>query len=106
MAARPDRAVLRRQRTMRPSSPSAWGASMRTLPRESGDAELQSELTPFVPALLRTWLTEGTAAPDRVVRGTLVMIDISGFTQLTERLATRGRVGAEELTEILNATFS
>ena len=63
-------------------------------------------LAPFVPRLLRTWLTEDATAAQRIVDGTLAIIDISGFTQLTERLAARGRVGAEELTEILDAIFS
>ena len=56
---------------------------------------------PFVPRLLlrardrAAWLAEGT----------FVFADISGFTQLSERLAELGRAGAEELTLILNATF-
>jgi class 3 adenylate cyclase/predicted ATPase len=33
-------------------------------------------------------------------------VDISGFTALSERLARRGRIGAEELTEVLNHVFS
>jgi class 3 adenylate cyclase/tetratricopeptide (TPR) repeat protein len=37
--------------------------------------------------------------------GTLCFADISGFTALSEKLATRGRVGAEELTEVLNRVF-
>lgn len=63
-------------------------------------------LAPFVPALLRALLADDTAGTERTVRGTLALVDISGFTQLTERLARRGKVGAEELTEILNALFS
>lgn len=39
------------------------------------------------------------------VEGTLCFIDISGFTALSERLAARGRVGAEELTEVLGRVF-
>src|SRR5690349_12092203 len=64
------------------------------------------DLAPFLPQLLRTWLTDDAAGAQRVVDGTLAIMDISGFTQLTERLAARGRVGAEELTEILDAIFS
>ena len=37
--------------------------------------------------------------------GTLCFADISGFTALSEKLAARGRVGAEELTEVLNRVF-
>ncbi len=64
------------------------------------------DLAPFVPSLLRTWLTQDAAVAHRIVSGTLAIVDISGFTQLTERLAARGRVGAEELTEILDSIFS
>ena len=64
------------------------------------------ELAPFVPQLLRNWLTEDATVAHRTVDGTLAIVDISGFTQLTERLAARGRVGAEELTEILDAIFT
>ena len=41
-----------------------------------------------------------------MVAGTLCFADVSGFTQLSERLARSGRVGAEELTAILNDTFT
>ena len=37
--------------------------------------------------------------------GTLVFADVSGFTALTESLARRGDIGAEELTRCLNAYF-
>ena len=40
------------------------------------------------------------------VSGTLAFVDISGFTQLTERLARKGKVGAEEMSDTLNATFA
>lgn len=38
--------------------------------------------------------------------GSLVFADVSGFTKLSERLAEQGKAGAEELTQILNATFT
>ena len=41
-----------------------------------------------------------------MVAGTLCFADVSGFTKLSERLARSGRVGAEELTAILNDTFT
>jgi len=40
------------------------------------------------------------------VEGSLAFVDISGFTRLTERLARTGKVGAEEMSDLLNATFS
>jgi len=41
----------------------------------------------------------------RRIDGTLVFADISGFTALTERLASAGKAGAEEMAQLLNATF-
>ena len=40
------------------------------------------------------------------LEGTLVFADISGFTSMSERLAQKGREGAEELTGILNRYFT
>lgn len=37
--------------------------------------------------------------------GTLVFADVSGFTALSERLARRGRGGAEELTDLIDAVM-
>lgn len=59
-----------------------------------------------------TLLNELAAHPDRTipwlirVEGTMVLVDVSGFTSLSERLATAGREGAEQLTDIINAFFS
>ncbi|GAB3425617.1 tetratricopeptide repeat protein [Flindersiella endophytica] len=38
--------------------------------------------------------------------GTVVFADVSGFTALSERLARRGRAGAEELTDLINAVVA
>ena len=35
----------------------------------------------------------------------MVFVDISGFTKMSERLARQGRVGAEELTDVIASTF-
>ena len=37
--------------------------------------------------------------------GTLVFVDVSGFTRLSERLARRGRAGAEEVTDVIGGCF-
>lgn len=63
------------------------------------------DLLAYVPAIQAAWLASGDDALWRAVEGTLVFADISGFTPLTERLAARGKVGAEELTDILNEVF-
>jgi class 3 adenylate cyclase/tetratricopeptide (TPR) repeat protein len=41
-----------------------------------------------------------------MVEGTLAFVDISGFTSLTERLARRGKVGAEEMNDVLDRCFA
>jgi class 3 adenylate cyclase/tetratricopeptide (TPR) repeat protein len=49
------------------------------------------------------------AAPEDLVEtleGTIVFVDVSGFTRLSERLARKGREGAEHLTDAINACFS
>ena len=55
------------------------------------------------------WPSTGWArTPDeehRRFEGTLVFVDVSGFTALTERLAARGRAGTEEIDEIVSSTF-
>jgi class 3 adenylate cyclase/tetratricopeptide (TPR) repeat protein len=62
-------------------------------------------LRPFVPRLLIQWLREWPGVRDLEVAGSLAFVDISGFTKLTERLATKGKIGAEELNDVLDAVF-
>ena len=67
----------------------------------------ESELLgPYVPRLLVDWLRSTPDARVREVEGSLAFVDISGFTSLTERLGRKGRVGAEEISNILDATFA
>jgi class 3 adenylate cyclase/tetratricopeptide (TPR) repeat protein len=40
------------------------------------------------------------------VECTMVFADVSGFTRLSERLARRGKEGAEELVDVINGCFS
>lgn len=65
-----------------------------------------SPLRPFVPALVRRWETCYAGRTWAQVDGTLVSADISGFTNLSERLAHLGREGAEELTSLVNGRFT
>jgi hypothetical protein len=53
-------------------------------------------LEPYLPQLLIDWLAESPAARHREVEGSMALVDISGFTALSERLARRGKIGAEE----------
>ena len=62
------------------------------------------ELDRFVPRAAFALFEEGERWTS--VEGSLAFIDFSGFTALSERLAQRGRVGAEELTDVLGTVFS
>ena len=59
-----------------------------------------------MPRLVVDWLRDAPEERHRRVDGSLVFVDISGFTKLAERLARKGKVGAEELSDTLNATFT
>jgi class 3 adenylate cyclase/tetratricopeptide (TPR) repeat protein len=63
-------------------------------------------LRPYVPRLTIRWLAECPDATYRVVEGSMVFVDISGFTKMSERLARHGKVGAEEVTDVLDAVFA
>jgi class 3 adenylate cyclase/tetratricopeptide (TPR) repeat protein len=64
------------------------------------------ELVPFVPRLTLEWLRDDPTATWRELDGTLAFVDISGFTAMSERLSSKGRAGAEEVTDVMNATFA
>src|SRR4051812_4121097 len=79
-------------------------AGPRPRQEDGSDApRAKAALLPYVPRLLQEW-------PDDVryrdIEGTLVSADISGFTRLSERLASIGREGAEELTTLLTGCFT
>ena len=71
---------------------------------ESSDAA--DPAAPFAPRLVGEWLADRPEQRHRRMPGTMVFADISGFTRLTERLARRGRVGAELLSDTLDLTFA
>ncbi|MEX0682882.1 MAG: adenylate/guanylate cyclase domain-containing protein [Dehalococcoidia bacterium] len=64
------------------------------------------ELLPYLPQLLIEWQREDPDASVRELDGTLIFADISGFTAMSERLSRKGKVGAEEVTDIINDVFS
>jgi class 3 adenylate cyclase/tetratricopeptide (TPR) repeat protein len=59
---------------------------------------------PYLPRLVRDW-SRGGSADARQLEGTLVSVDLSGFTQLSERLQAKGRAGAEELVLAVSGVF-
>src|ERR1700733_3000520 len=70
-----------------------------------GPVDADALLASYVPRLALDWVADEPTELYRRVEGTLVFVDLSGFTALTERLAARGRAGAEEISEIVAATF-
>ncbi|HEY6836585.1 MAG TPA: AAA family ATPase [Gaiellaceae bacterium] len=64
------------------------------------------DLTPFVPRVVVDWLRETPDARHRRLEGTLAFVDISGFTAMSERLAQKGKLGAEEVTDVMNLVFA
>jgi predicted ATPase/class 3 adenylate cyclase len=65
-----------------------------------------AELVSFVPRLTIDWLRHHPDKRWHEVEGTVAFIDISGFTAMSEKLSSQGRAGAEEVTEVMNATFA
>ena len=62
-------------------------------------------LVRYVPRLASEWDYDAPGRDWQEIDSTLCFVDLSGFTQLSERLARRGRIGAEELTDVLNRVF-
>jgi class 3 adenylate cyclase/tetratricopeptide (TPR) repeat protein len=63
-------------------------------------------LVPFLPRLTIEWARDPDAASWQLIHGSLLFVDISGFTKMSERLARHGRVGAEEVTDAVEACFA
>jgi class 3 adenylate cyclase/tetratricopeptide (TPR) repeat protein len=59
---------------------------------------------PYLPRLVLDWSRDG-GADVRQLEGTLVSVDLSGFTRLSERLQAKGRAGAEELVLAVSGVF-
>ena len=79
------------------------GVTTRVERDEAGRAD--ALLTPYLPRLVRAWSSEADAPRAKTIDGSLVSIDISGFTALAERLAVKGKAGAEELVQRISACF-
>ena len=63
-------------------------------------------LQAYVPRLVTEWLAQHPDRQHVTIEGSMALADISGFTALTERLSRKGKVGAEEMSDILNGTFA
>src|SRR4029078_10634748 len=60
----------------------------------------------FVPPLTREWRRSRPDLRWLEVDGSLAFVDISGFTAMSEKLSSLGKAGAEEVTDVMNATFA
>ena len=60
-------------------------------------------LSAYFPRIVAEWQQEAPGQRARVIEGSLVFMDISGFTAMSERLAKRGKIGAEEVTEVMDS---
>ena len=67
--------------------------------------QTRSGYVAYLPRLVREWARTAEDSPFRIVDGSLVSVDISGFTALSERLAAKGRAGAEELILCISGLF-
>jgi class 3 adenylate cyclase/tetratricopeptide (TPR) repeat protein len=75
-------------------------------PPPTDDAmDASTYLKPYVPRMVIEWLRDTPAALHQESEATLVFVDISGFTALTERLARKGKVGAEIMRDTLDGVF-
>ena len=61
---------------------------------QQGTIDSSARLRPYLPRILMSWLQEAPGTIAREVEGTVVFVDISGFTKMSERLARHGKVGA------------
>ncbi|MGA7272832.1 MAG: adenylate/guanylate cyclase domain-containing protein [Acidimicrobiia bacterium] len=59
----------------------------------------------YLPRLIRYWDEDAPGRLHQAVEGSMVFVDVSGFTKMSERLARHGKVGAEEVTGVIDATF-
>ena len=81
---------------------------MASAPARSRSSSANDPLRPFVPRLAADWLRESPNALARTFEGTLVFADVSGFTELTEKLATQlaAQARATALVTIASKAFA
>ncbi len=72
---------------------------------ETLDEAAGAAVIPYLPRITLEWLRDAPAERHRALAGTMAFVDVSGFTAMSERLAPKGRLGAEEVTDVMSATF-
>jgi class 3 adenylate cyclase/tetratricopeptide (TPR) repeat protein len=87
-----------------------------TIPKPDDAAELRQStvpvpepgierVQPYVPRALHQHLVDDPNVQSWTEDGTAAFVDISGFTQLSEQLARKGREGAEQITDTIGDSF-
>ncbi len=63
-------------------------------------------VVPYLTRILQLHLLADPDAPCWTTEGTALFADVSGFTQLSEQLARKGREGAEQITDTIGGSFA
>ena len=70
------------------------------------EAQIATTISSFLPHRVKDTILGYEGNPPvpfgRWIEGAFMFADISGFTKLSEKLAQAGKVGAEEITRIIN----
>jgi class 3 adenylate cyclase/tetratricopeptide (TPR) repeat protein len=69
------------------------------------NAKTRGSFEPYLPRLVVEWAAHEPPEPWRELDGSLVSVDLTGFTALAERLQAKGRAGAEELVLAVSGVF-
>src|SRR5438067_4363885 len=83
-------------------APTASDDDAQTQVRSVAAAE---RVRPYVPRTVQQHLVDDPDSRCWIAEGTAVIVDISGFTQLSEQLARKGREGAEQITDAISDSF-
>ena len=68
-------------------------------------AKAANRATPYVARVLQQHLVEDPSGRAWESEGSAAFVDVSGFTQLSEALARKGREGAEQITDVIGHVF-
>src|SRR5260370_14331540 len=79
--------------------------SMDFSAQSTPSSNLAAYLPQFYVRLIRSVRREPTNLFTQRLTAAILLVDISGFTELTQRFAASGAIGAEELSKLLNAYF-
>ena len=96
--------ALRRAQTDMTSNKIVAAAEQGESPTSGGGSDAD-RVRPYVPRALQLHLVDDPAGQWWAEEGTAALIDISGFTQLSEQLAQKGKEGAEQITDVIGDSF-